>query len=115
MLAAHGFGVVRASYWNTLLLPLMLLHRLIKRDEAESDVRDYPRLLDTLFSAALAIERAVHRSRASVCRLADHCWSSRSAGIERLDRVFVAEAEDLAAHRRIDPGAHPTESARRTD
>ena len=41
------------------LFPLMLLHRLIERDDAESDVRDYPRWLDRLFSAALAVERAV--------------------------------------------------------
>jgi hypothetical protein len=37
----------------------MLLHRLIERDDAESDVRDYPRWLDAIFSGALAIERAV--------------------------------------------------------
>ena len=58
LLAGHGFRVLRSSYWNTLLFPLMLLHRLVERREAESDVRDYPRWLDALFSAALAIERA---------------------------------------------------------
>jgi hypothetical protein len=36
----------------------MLLHRLAERDDAQSDVRDYPRWLDAAFSAALAIERA---------------------------------------------------------
>ena len=36
----------------------MLLHRLTGRDDAASDVRDFPRWLDALFSAALAIERA---------------------------------------------------------
>jgi SAM-dependent methyltransferase len=59
LLTRHGFGVQRSSYWNTLLFPLMVLHRLTERDEAESDVRDYPRWLDALFSAALAAERAV--------------------------------------------------------
>jgi SAM-dependent methyltransferase len=59
LVSAHGFRVVRASYWNTLLFPLMLLHRLVERDDAESDVRDYPRWLDAIFSTALAIERAV--------------------------------------------------------
>ena len=59
LVAAPGFRILRASYWNTLLFPLMLLHRLIERDDAESDVRDYPRWLDALFSTALAIERAV--------------------------------------------------------
>jgi SAM-dependent methyltransferase len=59
LLAGHGFKVLKASYWNTLLFPLMLLHRLIERKDADSDVRDFPRWLDALFSAALATERAV--------------------------------------------------------
>ena len=59
LMARHGFRVLQASYWNTLLFPLMLLHRLIERDDAESDVREYPRWQDALFSAALAIERAI--------------------------------------------------------
>jgi SAM-dependent methyltransferase len=59
LLARHGFRVVRSTYWNTLLFPLMLLHRLTERADAESDVKDYPAWLDALFSAALAIERAV--------------------------------------------------------
>ena len=58
LLAGHGFRVVKSSYWNTLLFPLMLLHRLTERDDAASDVREFPRWLDALFSAALAIERA---------------------------------------------------------
>jgi SAM-dependent methyltransferase len=57
LLAGHGFRVLRSSYWNTFLFPLMLLHRLIERDDAPSDVRDYPPWLDRLFSAALAVER----------------------------------------------------------
>ncbi|UYN97819.1 MAG: methyltransferase domain-containing protein [Enhydrobacter sp.] len=59
LLAEHGFTVRRTSYWNTLLFPLMVLHRLTERPEAESDVRDFPRWLDALFSTALAIERTV--------------------------------------------------------
>ena len=57
LLTANGFKVLRASYWNTLLFPLMLLHRLIERGDAASDVHDYPAWQDTLFSTALAIER----------------------------------------------------------
>ena len=57
MLTGNGFRVLRSSYWNTLLFPLMLVHRLIERDDAESDVRDFPRWLDALFSSALAVER----------------------------------------------------------
>jgi SAM-dependent methyltransferase len=59
LFARQGFRVLHASYWNTLLFPLMLLHRLIERDDAESDVRDFPRWLDAIFSSTLAIERAV--------------------------------------------------------
>jgi SAM-dependent methyltransferase len=59
LLAGRGFKVLKASYWNTLLFPLMLLHRLTGRDDAESDVRDFPEWLDALFSAALAFERTV--------------------------------------------------------
>jgi SAM-dependent methyltransferase len=58
LLSGHGFNLLRSTYWNTLLFPLMLLHRLIGSDDRESDVRDYPRWLDVLFSSALAIERA---------------------------------------------------------
>jgi SAM-dependent methyltransferase len=58
LLARHGFRLVRSTYWNTLLFPLMLLHRLIGSDDRDSDVRDYPKWLDALFSMALAIERA---------------------------------------------------------
>jgi SAM-dependent methyltransferase len=59
LLVGHGFRVVKSSYWNTLLFPLMLLHRLTERDDAPSDVRDFPRWLDALFAATLAVERAV--------------------------------------------------------
>lgn len=57
LLTGQGFRVLRSSYWNTLLFPLMLIHRVLERDDAESDVRDFPRWLDALFSAALAVER----------------------------------------------------------
>jgi SAM-dependent methyltransferase len=59
LLAGCGFKVLKASYWNTLLFPLMLLHRLTERADAESDVRDFPRWLDAAFSAALTAERTV--------------------------------------------------------
>jgi len=58
LLAGAGFRVIRATYWNTILFPLMLVHRLIERDDAESDVKEYPRWLDAIFSSALAVERA---------------------------------------------------------
>jgi len=58
LLARHGFRVLRSSYWNTLLFPLMLMHRLLARDsDSIGDVRDYPRWLDALFGGVLALER----------------------------------------------------------
>ncbi|MBS0547383.1 MAG: methyltransferase domain-containing protein [Proteobacteria bacterium] len=58
LLAGNGLRIVRSTYWNTLLFPLMLLHRLVGGDDRDSDVRDYPAWLDALFSAALGLERA---------------------------------------------------------
>jgi SAM-dependent methyltransferase len=53
-----GFRVVRATYWNTLLFPLMLLRRLLARGGgAESDVHEYPALLDRTFAALTGLER----------------------------------------------------------
>jgi SAM-dependent methyltransferase len=58
MVERAGFRVIRATYWNTLLFPLMVLRRLLSRgSEAESDVREYPPLLDRLFGALTAVER----------------------------------------------------------
>src|SRR5471030_672651 len=58
LVAQSGFRILRSSYWNTLLFPVMLIHRLIEGDDAESDVREYPGWLYAIFSAALTIERA---------------------------------------------------------
>jgi SAM-dependent methyltransferase len=58
LLAGNGFRVLRASYWNTLLFPLMLVHRLVERGDADSDVRDFPAWLDAIFTTALKVERA---------------------------------------------------------
>ncbi len=59
LLARYGFRILRASYWNTFLFPLMMLHRLIERDDAGSDVREYLRWQDALFSAVLTVERGI--------------------------------------------------------
>ena len=52
-----GLATVKATYWNTLLFPLMLLRR--KLLGGGSDVHEYPALVDGLFRAALATERAL--------------------------------------------------------
>ena len=70
LLTGNGFRVLRSSYWNTLLFPLMLIHRLLERDDAESDVRDFPALARCAVLDG-ACRRAARRSEpASACRSA---------------------------------------------
>ena len=52
-----GLATVKATYWNTLLFPLMVLRRKLFR--GGSDVHAYPALVDRFFQAALATERAL--------------------------------------------------------
>jgi len=57
-LAEAGFARVRARYWNTLLLPLMVVQRkLLARGETASDVAAFPPLIDGLFHALSVLER----------------------------------------------------------
>jgi len=61
-LAEAGFRVEAAGYWNSLLFPLMLLHRLTAgRTQGSSDVQPFPPLLDRLFFAVTALERGLAR------------------------------------------------------
>jgi SAM-dependent methyltransferase len=58
-LRAAGFETVRATYWNTLLFPLVVARRkLLAAPAGGSDVRAYSRPVEGLGNAALAIERA---------------------------------------------------------
>jgi SAM-dependent methyltransferase len=57
MLGRAGFARVWASYWNTLLFPIMVLKRKLLGGEA-SDVRPFPAPLEALFRSVLAVERA---------------------------------------------------------
>jgi len=53
-----GFARVEVTYWNGLLFPLMLLHRVaVGRGPAESDVRPFPPWQDSLFFSILQVER----------------------------------------------------------
>lgn len=63
LVKAAGFAAVTAGYWNSLLFPLMLLHRLLagRREEAASDVRAFPGWQDRLFSTVTAVERSLAR------------------------------------------------------
>lgn len=57
---AAGFAPVRAGYWNSLLFPLMLLHRLTSGAKQTSDVQAYPPWLDRSLFAVTALERRLH-------------------------------------------------------
>ena len=57
-LAAAGFAQVVARYWNTLLLPLMVVQRkLLARGDSASDVAVFPPFVDATFFAITALER----------------------------------------------------------
>ena len=60
-LHAAGFAQPRARYWNTLLLPLMILQRkLLNRGntgETVSDVAAFPPMIDATFHALTELER----------------------------------------------------------
>lgn len=58
-LAAAGFTAISGGYWNSLLFPLMLLHRLTAgKDEAGgSDVKPFPAWQDRLFYAVTVLEQ----------------------------------------------------------
>ena len=60
-LKAVGFRPVYISYWNMLLLPLMIITRKLARhgDDAVSDVRLYPRSVEIPCRAAMAVEGAL--------------------------------------------------------
>jgi len=60
-LEAAGFARVEARYWNSVLLPLMVLQRKLLAREGASDVKPYPAWLDALLHAATRLERALAR------------------------------------------------------
>jgi SAM-dependent methyltransferase len=59
---AAGFRIAGLGYWNSLLFPLMLLHRLTaRRVDGESDVQAFPAWQNRLFYATTAAERRLAR------------------------------------------------------
>ena len=68
-IAAAGFTQVRAHYWNTLLLPLMILQRKVlargnaaanalgNQGKTMSDVAAFPPMINATFHALTALER----------------------------------------------------------
>lgn len=60
MLRAAGFQTVRARYWNSLLLPLMVLRRKVQpRGQVGSDVALFPPWLDAMLFAVTSLERSL--------------------------------------------------------
>lgn len=58
LLARHGLRAERATYWNTVLFPLMVLRRkLLKPSDDTSDVMPYPAPIERLFRAIMGFER----------------------------------------------------------
>ena len=58
MLRNAGFARVRAVYWNSLLLPLMILQRkILARGDADSDVAPFPPWLDATLHGITQFER----------------------------------------------------------
>jgi len=66
LLAAHGFTVERASYWNAVLFPLMAAKRLLSSKEAASDVARLPGPLEAGFRAATKAETALLKAGANL-------------------------------------------------
>jgi len=57
-LQAAGFRPQHLGYWNSLLFPVMVLHRMVQARNAEaSDVKPFPPLLDALFFRVVDCER----------------------------------------------------------
>lgn len=52
-----GLRVGGLGYWNSLLFPAMLAHRLVARNSSESDIREFPGWQDRLLYATAAFER----------------------------------------------------------
>jgi SAM-dependent methyltransferase len=57
-LADVGLRVLRATHWNTLPFPLMVVRRKLMPDDGASDVKPYPPPVEAVFGCAMAIERA---------------------------------------------------------
>jgi SAM-dependent methyltransferase len=61
MLEDAGFRVLRAGYWNGLLLPLMILHRKLPvRSSERSDVAAFPPWLDRMLHGMTELERRLN-------------------------------------------------------
>lgn len=56
LLRRHGFQPIFASYWNTLLFPLMVLRRKVLPAPPASDVTPFNPLMNGVFKACVSLE-----------------------------------------------------------
>jgi SAM-dependent methyltransferase len=62
MLESAGFAKIRATYWNTILFPLMVVRRMVLGSpEDTSDVKRFPGVLDSAFRGVMRIENMLLR------------------------------------------------------
>ena len=54
-----GLTPLWSSYWNSLLFPVMVAHRLLGRGGGQSDVKAYPGWLNATLGAVLSVERGL--------------------------------------------------------
>ncbi|MGV3638637.1 MAG: class I SAM-dependent methyltransferase [Flavobacteriales bacterium] len=62
LLRRHGFQPIFASYWNTLLFPLMVIRRKFLPAPEASDVTPFSPLSNGLFKACMALESRLLRA-----------------------------------------------------
>jgi ubiquinone/menaquinone biosynthesis C-methylase UbiE len=56
LLMAVGFLDVKTTHWNTILFPLMIVHRMLSFKSDDSDVRLYAGPVETIFRAIMRFE-----------------------------------------------------------
>ena len=62
MLESAGFAKIRATYWNTILFPLMVIRRMVLGSQDDtSDVKRFPRLLERAFRGIMRVENMLLR------------------------------------------------------
>jgi SAM-dependent methyltransferase len=66
LLKRHGFEITFASYWNTVLFPLMVARRKLSPSPTVSDVTPFHPMVNALFRSCLAMERWLLDRRVSL-------------------------------------------------
>jgi hypothetical protein len=56
LLKEIGFADIKTTYWNTVLLPLMVIHRLLSLKSPDSDVRLFARPVEMIFRKIMRFE-----------------------------------------------------------